>query len=656
MNNKKRLNVGFISNFCLLKSGFGRSQKALLTLLYKTGKYNLFTLCSGMSENHPEFGKLPWKSEGAMKNFDQQKFNQDPNYQRFVSYGNAAVEEFVVKNKLDVVIHQEDIWSSDTEAYLKSDWYKHIKQNFVQSTTADSLPILPNFKEWAKNCPNMWFWTSFAEKVLKEEDPKLYGHCKTVYGPIVSEDFYPLPQEERLALRNKFGIRNDEKIVIYLGRNQLRKLFFANLEGLAKFKKRHPEKKLKLLFHTYWSEPGGWQLDRIRQELKLAKEDVLATYYCRQCKDWNIRPFDGEDLNCSCCGGQKTRITAGITSTITDQDLNKIYNIADGSSSLCTSGALEYTNLESLLSGTPLGTVPYAGTQEFTPNSFVFTVKGTFTRECGTGFKKFVPDINSVTEFFEYIYNLTPDRKKIIVEQGRKWVMENFDAKVIAEIYERFIDSCQPIDWEIYNKLKKDVKNINAPVEDIEDNLQFILHCYKNLLNMNLDEKDSGVIHWQGFLKQPGDRNVLRQNMVNCFRQAGLEHNTKNNLIPSIEDLLNKNDKKRVLVVLPCSIGDIFLSTALFESIRNRYPRPEWTFYFATSPEFFSLLDLNPHIDKIIPYNQSMDNLIWLEGQNSNKGLFDVAYLVHAPTQKFLTYVHNGIDIHDLDFNGKEVK
>jgi hypothetical protein len=138
-----------------------------------------------------------------------------------------------------------------------------------------------------------------------------------------------------------------------------------------------------------------------------------------------------------------------------------------------------------------------------------------------------------------------------------------------------------------------------------------------------------------------------RQEIENYFRGVAQQENQKNQKV-NFESMLDEKDKKRVLLVLPESIGDVFLSTALFESVRKRYPKPEWTFYFATKPEYFSLLDMNPYVDKVIPYIQQMDNLIWCEGQGGHKGYFDVAYLLHLGTQRILDYMHNQADKHDL--------
>jgi hypothetical protein len=93
---------------------------------------------------------------------------------------------------------------------------------------------------------------------------------------------------------------------------------------------------------------------------------------------------------------------------------------------------------------------------------------------------------------------------------------------------------------------------------------------------------------------------------------------------------------------MPESIGDVFMVTSLLESIKKTYP--EHSIYLATKQENFPILDCNPNVKRVIPFIPQMDSLIWLEGQWSHKGFFDIAFLPHAGTQKFLDYVHNGSD------------
>jgi glycosyltransferase involved in cell wall biosynthesis len=586
---------------------------------------------------------MPWTTQGVFKNFDQQRFNTDPGYQRFVAYGNTAVEEFVVNNKLDVVLAVEDVWAFEGGAYLNSEWFKHIKQNTVLWSTADSEPILPNFKEWAEKCPNVWFWSSFAERCLREENKDKYGHCKTLHGSINSKLWFPLPQNQRLALRKSFGIQDDEKIIIYLGRNQLRKLFWSHMEALKKWKQKFPNKKLRLLFHCSWDEGGmGWPLDRIRDELKLSKEDVLSTYYCKTCGFWNVQPFEGQDLDCPVCQGKKTRLTAGVGSTITEEDLNKIYNLADGSASIFTSGGFEYTHAESLLAGVPLASVDYSCGEDFCKNDFVYTIQGTFTRETGTSFKKFVPNIDSIVNFYDHIYNMSPEKKNKVVLKGRQWAIENFDASIITQKIENFIDTCKPIDWDVYFNRKKELKDPNAPIEDIQDDFEFVCTAYERILKM-MDMRDRNkpeTAHWLNFLTQPKDKNQLKNELINTFRQIAAQKNQEVQKL-TLADLLIKNDKKHLLLVAKESGGDIFHVSATLDSLRQSYPKENWNIYLACDKQYFDLLDLNPNIDKILEYNPSMENEINMTGMGGNKGTFDAYIHSTILCQRQLSYLTN---------------
>ena len=648
---ERKLNVGFITSNPLVKTGFSHNIRNILPILYRSGKYNIFLLSQSSPENDPNFKRMPWKTEGVFRNFDQNRFNQDPGYQRYVAYGNTAVEYFIKNNKLDIVFAIEDVWAFTNENYINADWFSHIKNNFVLWSTADSEPILQNFKDWADKCPNLWFWASFAERCLKDENREKYGHCKTLYGSIDAKLWSPLSDTDRKALRNNFGIADDEKVILYLGRNQLRKLFWSHMEALKKWKQKFPTKKVRLLFHCNWHEGGaGWPIDKIRDELKLAKEDVLATYYCKACGAWNVQPFIGEDLDCPVCKNAKQRITAGVGSTITEEDLNKIYNLADGSASIFTSGGFEYTHAESLLAGVPLASINYSCGEDFCKNDFVYTVQGTFTREIGSAFKKFVPNIDSIVNFYDYIYNMNPEKRKKIIQKGRQWAIENFDSAVISKRISDFIDQCKPIDWDIYNNRKKELKNPNAEIQDSDDDLTFVQSCYSKILNMNdmTPDKDE-VKHWLSFISQDKQKKPeLKQSMVNTMRQVAAQKNAENNPV-DFKTLLLDNGKKHFLLVCPMSAGDILYATATLKSLRESYKSDEWNIYFACQPEFFELLDLNPYIDAILPFQDFMNNEIACLGQGVNKGLFQGYSFLPAATQRFLNYLGN----HNLNINLK---
>jgi hypothetical protein len=203
-------------------------------------------------------------------------------------------------------------------------------------------------------------------------------------------------------------------------------------------------------------------------------------------------------------------------------------------------------------------------------------------------------------------------------------------------------------EWDF--DFKEQAKEPEAKIEQISDNLGFVKELYAKILLREVSSEDDDVKYWIGML----ERGVDRKRVEDAFRKAAVEDNNKLNP-PKLEDFLT-NDKKRVLLVLPESVGDVFMATSLFESIRKRYPKPEWTFYFATKPQYFGLLDFNPHLDKVIPYHPLMENALALEGAGKNKGLFDVVYLLHVGTQRVINYIHNGEDKSDLNISQKSVE
>ena len=68
---KKRLL--FQSDFVLMKTGFGRNARTLLSYLHKTGKYEILHYCCGIQHKHAQLSKTPWKSVGALPDDEKER-------------------------------------------------------------------------------------------------------------------------------------------------------------------------------------------------------------------------------------------------------------------------------------------------------------------------------------------------------------------------------------------------------------------------------------------------------------------------------------------------------------------------------------------------------------------------------------------------------
>jgi hypothetical protein len=179
---------------------------------------------------------------------------------------------------------------------------------------------------------------------------------------------------------------------------------------------------------------------------------------------------------------------------------------------------------------------------------------------------------------------------------------------------------------------------------EIKDENEWIIHLYHHILdNPKVDENDEGFKHWK--MRLASDLN--RQQVEQYFRQVAFQTlQQKQGQGAKFDDFLNANDKGRVIVVIPESATDVFLTTSLFPSIKARYP--DYALYVATKPQFRYLIDGNPSVDKWLEYNPIMDNIFWLEGRGDHKGYFNVAYMPYFQSQKLVSFVHNGED--KIDF------
>jgi len=121
------------------------------------------------------------------------------------------------------------------------------------------------------------------------------------------------------------------------------------------------------------------------------------------------------------------------------------------------------------------------------------------------------------------------------------------------------------------------------------------------------------------------------------------------------EDALDKEAEDRILIVVPESAGDVFMTTSLLPSIKKTYPDKD--LYFATKQEYMPILEGNPHIYKILPYQAEMESLPMMEGRSNHKGFFEICFLPHIGTQRHLDYLHQGdsdkimFDIHSANYN-----
>ena len=634
----RKKKIVFQSDFSLAKTGFGRNAKAILSYLHGTGKYDLVHYCCGTNWSNQELQATPWKSVGCLPDSQKevQDLNRDPNTARAANYGAHFLDRIIKQEKPDIYLAVQDIWGVDFA--IDKPWFNKI--NSIIWTTLDSLPILPSAIEKADKIKNYWIWSNFATKALNKMG---HEHVKTVHGAVDPSFFYRFSDHDRFELRKKLSIPTDDFIIGFVFRNQLRKSVPNLLEGYKLFKEKNLKgKKTKLLLHTHFGE--GWNIMRLAKENGLDPNEILTTYICKDCKNYEIKPFHGQDVKCSHCGSEKGLITTNVGNGITENQLNEVYNLMDVYCHPFTSGGQEIPIQEAKLTELITLVTNYScGEEMCEAGAASLPLSWTSYREHGTEFIKASTSPKSICKQLYSVLGMSEKEKKKLGEQGRQWVIDNFSTESVGKFLEDQFDNMDFVDYDF--SLEQQEKNPNAVIPEIKDDTEWLTVMYKDVLIIDVDSKDSGLKYWI----QEIEKGVERKTIEDYFRRIASQDNQKNKKV-DFSELLGKDDAgKRMLYVMPESIGDIYLSTSLFRSAKELYP--DYNLYVAVKPEYFDILSGNPYIYKTLQYVPQMDSLTWLEGAGDHNGYFEIAFLPYANTQKFLTYLHNGKDKLAYDIN-----
>jgi hypothetical protein len=315
-----------------------------------------------------------------------------------------------------------------------------------------------------------------------------------------------------------------------------------------------------------------------------------------------------------------------------------------------TSGACELPCVEAALTEKIITTAPYSfGEDIIENNKGSIPMKFTFYTEHGTQFLKSQPSAYELSKIFKKVFEMKPQVRFKMEQDSRKWALENYGIEVNGKKIEEFIDTFEILDDSVFEFESEPSKKQNpfAIIEDNADNKLWVKSLYKLILDSDVTDQDEGLIHWLQRLEQ----NIPKEQIENYFREVAKQEVEKQNVKTiEIKDLFNEfKDYKKVLIVQPESIGDIFLVTSLLESLRSRYPSNKYKIYFATKPEYQDLINGNPFVDKWVPYHPIMDNVILMEGGMGQKGICDIVYSPYFSTQRLLSYMHNGEDKIDLE-------
>ena len=411
-------------------------------------------------------------------------------------------------------------------------------------------------------CDKMLVWASFAEKEMKRLG---YKNVETLHGAVDYTSFYPL--KNRNEIRKKFGI-DDCFVIGFVFKNQLRKSVPNLLQGFKTFKEENPNVKAKLLLHTDWGEVGsGWDIPRY------IKEMGIDFYY--------VAPYQGEDKNCPSCNKEKTFKTKSSIKGIGEKELNELYNCMDVYCHPFTSGGQELPIQEAKAAGLITLVTEYScGTDSCYEDQGGIPLKWNEYREPGTQFIKASTSPHSISSKLERVFKMSDQKRSLLGKKAREFTIENYSIESSAKKLMSIIDSMPEINKSSIDKdkLKPDL-SFKMPENATDE--EFILKTYNNLLKVNL-KRHSEVFE---FLLKKIRSGTPREKIFSALKNnAERQLNSQEKKPTDLANFLDDSDKgKRLALVLPKSIGDIFMATSLLPDLKKTYP--DYNIYYICQNE-----------------------------------------------------------------------
>lgn len=618
-----------------LKTGFSKSKRAILRHLYNIGKYRVVEAANGMPYDAPELSRMPWEAYGTAPSPEKQQELaniQDPAqreaHHRIAQYGGFGLEKIIKNVKPDIWVAMQDSWGLDFIPDFK--WSKNLK--FVPWCTIDSSPLMPAQVDLAAKVDKLYLWASFGVSLYNE---KGHFNVEHLYGCVETDKFFPIIEEERKKLREKFKI-DDCFVGIKVFRNQTRKSIPNLLDGFKLFQSKFPEAKGKLILVTSLKE--GWNTPQMIKDRELNNNDILFAHYCRNCQGWEVRPFNGHDLNCPICGAEKTFNTVDIIHGVTDESLNLIYNCADYALGVQNSGGMEIgISVEAKLAGLPALCTKYScGEDVVASGRGALPLDYDVYYEFGSSFKKASTCPKSICEKMGIVYSMTEEERIKMGAEGRKYVLENISPEVIGGKLEEVFDVAPFANWDNFSWEPEPKNPSHIPPQGLSPE-EFILDIFHNIMGENFDKNNSNIKFWVDHLVKSQDYNGVLKHFQNLAAQSNNQAAQKP---VELADLLDKDDEgKRACIVMPESAGDLILINSLLKKFKALYP--EYNLYFFTKPEFFELIEHREEVHKVLAYSPQIDDMFALTGRWKHRGAFEMAFFPHSISQKTMSYQSN---------------
>ena len=380
---KKKKKILVIADNPLAPSGVATQTKYMIESMLKTGEYSFICLAGAIKHNDYRPMKVdPWGEDWVIFPVD--------------GYGNHEIIRTMMYNhRPDMLWFMTDprfyIWLWEIESEIRP----HIPMIYYH--VWDNYPY-PTFNKPFYDSNDMVCTISkLTDDIVRTVSPEI--DCVHIPHTMDTKLYKKRPPSEWKDFSKQVRKGDDDKFVVFwINRNARRKQSGTLLFWFDKFLDKVGRDKATLVMHTEPKDPNGQDLEAIIEELNMSDGQVLLSV-------------------------QK----------MPDEDLSKMYNLADCTINIADAEGFGLGTLESLACETPIIVTMTGGMQEQVTNGEEWFGVGIEPASKAVIGSQDVPwiyedrlDENDVVDALYKLYSMSKEEREELGKKGRKHVMDNY--------------------------------------------------------------------------------------------------------------------------------------------------------------------------------------------------------------------------------------
>ena len=386
MFHKKR-KILFCSEASFAHSGFGTIYKELISRIHASGKFRIAEFGSEAYVNDFRDSDIKWRfyPNGVTKN--------DPRYGEYDSsklnhHGRWRFEKVCLDFEPDIVVDLRDPPFFEYQGISCLRKYFH----WCIGPTVDSKPQHNDFMEIFLSADSVAPYTEFGYDTISEQSP----HVKLVpnLGPGINlQNFRPM---NKGAIRRKYNLDSNLKIIGYVSRNQTRKRFPELIQCFGKALEITGSTDAYLHLHTGIVDNQTWNIAKILAETSTYNR-VLFTYWCPECDSSFLEVYQGYVTECRSCK-KKVAVNPRTGLGTSQTEMTEIYNLYDFYVQLSNCEGLGYGVLEAASSGIPFAATNYSAMESLNKDLNGTKINYVLSRDIIVDAERAIPDKNHLVE------------------------------------------------------------------------------------------------------------------------------------------------------------------------------------------------------------------------------------------------------------------